>query len=142
MTPIPTDDAIGFFLAQMATKGSDRDRVELFQNAVIEAGGDFTLPDADACRPSHLVEVQLFGIHDAGRTADEAVANWIATAAAHLARRRETGASERVVLTDRTGIAPDDLRAHIERVRLFSTDPNAIAAARRLGMMLDGGMVA
>lgn len=137
-----TDDTrIGFFLAQMATKGTAADRVELFQNAVIEAGGDYTVPAHDGGRASHLVEVQLFGLHDAGATADEAVANWVQRAAEHLDRKRETGVAERIVLSDLGRLAPEDLRSACERVRLHSADPDAIAAARRLDIMLNAGRV-
>ncbi|WP_347311394.1 hypothetical protein [Defluviimonas sp. SAOS-178_SWC] len=142
MTMIHNDDALGFFLAQMATKPTAADRVELFQNAVIEQGGDFTTPAFDGGRGSHLVEVQLFGIHDAGQTTDEAVLNWTAKAMDHMERKRLTGAAERMVLSDMRGLSVEDLRAAGERVRLYSQDMAAIAAARRIEMMIANGRAA
>lgn len=144
MTPdlIPTDDRLGFFLAQLATKTETEDRIELFQNAVIEAGGDFTLPRAGAATSSHLVELSLFGIHDAGATPAEALANWTLRATEHIERKRATGAAERIVLGDMRDLSTEDLRAATERVRLHSQDLGAIAAARRIEMMIANGRAA
>lgn len=142
MNAIPDDDRLGFFLAQMATKTGPADRLDLFRNAVIEAGGDYSVPAADAARHSHPVEVSLFGIHDAGATEDEALANWFARATDHTERRRATGRAERIVLSDMRGRGPEELRAAAERVRLYSTDAAAIDAARRLGMVLATGRLA
>lgn len=142
MNTIPNDDRLGFFLAQMATKATAEDRLELFANAVIEAGGDFTVPQADGGRGAHLVELSLFGIHDAGATQDEALANWLSRATAHMERKQLTGAAERIVLSDLRGIGTEALRAAAERVRLHSQDMGAIAAARRIEMMFAEGRAA
>lgn len=139
---IPDDDRLGLFLVQLSTKTDPADRIELFQNAVIEAGGDFTLPASDGGRCSHLVELSLFGIHDAGQTSDEALANWTAKATEHMERKRETGAAERIVLGDLRGLGDEDLRAAAERVRLHSQDMAAIEAARRIDAMLAKGCAA
>lgn len=142
MNLIPTDDRLGLFLVQLATKTDAKDRIELFQNAVIETGGDFTLPASDGGRCSHLVELSLFGIHDAGGTAAEALSNWTVRATEYMDRKRETGAAERIVLGDLCGIGDETLRAAAERVRLHSQDMAAIDAARRIDAMLAKGCAA
>lgn len=142
MNPIPDDDRLGFFLAQMATKTAAADRLELFANAVIEAGGAFAVPGDGDGPGAHLVELALYGIHATGATQAEALANWVRRATDHMERKQATGRAERIVLSDMRGIEPEDLRTAAERVRLHSTDTAAIDAARRLGMMLATGRLA
>lgn len=136
-TTIKATDALGFFLANMATKGSAEDRVELFMNAVLEADGEWIDPAGDGGRASHLVEVQLFGIHHAGATAAEAVANWVQVATESMERRARVGAAELIVLGDLRGCSDEVQRAAAETVRLYSEDTAAIEKAR----LVDAAMV-
>lgn len=139
---IAPTDVLGFFLAQMATKDTAEDRVELFMNAVREADGDWIDPAQDGGRVSHLVEVQLYGIHHAGATAIEAVANWVQVATEVIERRAEVGAAELIVLGDINGCPDEMLRAAAETVRLHSQDVAALARARWVETNISRGTAA
>lgn len=141
MPILPDDTRLGWFLARLRAADT-ADRPALFQGAVIEAGGDLTLPRAGDDWGPHLVEISLLGIHDAGATLEEVLANWTQRAAEQLEHRRLTGAAEDVVLS---GLAERDgeaLRRAAERVRLHSLDMAAIAAAGRVEALLAAGRLA
>lgn len=138
MPVLPDDTRLGWFLARLRA-ADPADRPALFEGAVIEAGGDLTLPRAGDDWGPHLVELSLLGIHDAGATLDEALANWTSRATDMMERRRLTGAAEGVVLSGLAGRDGEALRRAAERVRLHSLDMAAIAAAGRVEALLAAG---
>lgn len=128
-------ERIAIFAAQLATKSDDRDRVELFQNAVIETGGQWLAPETADQPGLDAVEVQLFGIAGHGHSAAEAVDCWAEWAKLAVDRLALVGAAELVVLHQLKDCSDAVLREAARTVRLHSRDRRAIAAARRVEMM-------
>ncbi|MDI3335894.1 hypothetical protein QKW60_05715 [Defluviimonas aestuarii] len=128
-------ERVAVFSAQMATKTSGKDRVELFQNAVIETGGDWHYPETEGQPGRGAFEVQLLGIVAHGIDAAEAVNCWAAKAKLAVDRAAHVGAAELIVLHELKDCSDEVLREAAETVRLHSQDQRAIAAGRRVEMM-------
>lgn len=119
MTRIPDSDALRFFLAQMATKATEKDRLELFLGALMERG-------QAAMRGPALTVADLFGIKVEGeRPAPDAMAEWLRRAEALVAH-------EALVLTLPRGATQLEIDEAATGVLLLSANPAAIAAARRV----------
>lgn len=128
-------ERIAIFAAQLATKSDDRDRVELFQNAVIETGGVWIDPAIEGLPDSCLFGVSLYGLGTHARTAAEAVNAWARTAQAAIDNHAEVGAAELIVLHQLKDCSDEVLQKAARTVRLHSQDQRAIDAARRVEMM-------
>lgn len=129
-------ERIAIFAAQLATKTDDRDRVELFQNAVIETGGDWIDPAIEGLPDSYLFGVSLYGLTAHARTAAQAVNCWAQWAKMAIDNHAKVGAAELVVLHQLKDCSDAVLREAAQTVRLHSRDRRALDAARRVEMML------
>lgn len=128
-------ERIAIFAAQLATKTEDRDRVELFQNAVIETGGVWEDPKADGLDGWWNVLVELYGIRVMGKTPSDAVITWAVAAHQAVDHHAKVGAAELVVLHQLKDCSDEVLREAARTVRLHSQDRRALDAARRVEMM-------
>lgn len=137
--PNDIDDALRLTLDRLTRTPDLRDRLDIFQNAVIEAGGEYLIPRPGDNWGPHAVELSLHGISHTGETEERALAGWI-TAATRVLRAEAAARRAAEVLTgDMRGIAAEDLRQAAECVRLNSTDPVALARAAQITSLIATG---